>query len=714
MYLNREDQIVGGIMKKGLLFLLTLLLFSPSDLRAQSPVVRQIIDSVSIDSLNYVVKELSGEVQTVIDGTPQTILSRHRDQPGNALAERYIMRKLQSYGLPTTVQTFSATGRNVLAIQVGTVYPNRKFVFSAHYDDMPEGPVAPGADDPATAVAVVLEAARIFSRHSFPFTIVYGLWDEEETYPYLTGSLYFADHAAAAGDSILGSVYMDMLGWDANGDGLCYVQELDRVGLVQIRNHMVEINSQYGIGLNVRGWPATSDADQAAFWYNGFDGVGFFEDAWNDRNTTYHTINDRVQYLNQPYYLKMAKLAMGTLAFLALHLNFDIAHAPMPTVAPPGAVSTSMSLYTGMDVGTGSRAPRMYYRTRAPDGPYGQFLQVPGVPAGSGKYSWDIPALSSGTEVQYYLAAQDQNSTVVTTSPPGGNGFDPPGSVAPTTFHQFLVGNLTTVWSDEANDLTNWQATGSWNTTAEQYVSSPTSFTDSPGQNYALNSNSTLTCTDKFPLQTSRRTYLEFDTRWALSYAIDNGQVEVSVGNGSTWSPWTPVAGQYTYLGKPAPWGPLWQYPSSPIYGGVQRTWVHEIIDISDYASQPFRFRFRIYSDEWYQMDGWYIDNVKLSVLPATSAQNDPQLPSMFSLGQNYPNPFNPSTTIKYDMPKASMVRLTVHDILGREVSALVSGKKDAGTHEARFDAVGIPSGVYLYRLIAGSFVQTRKMIVVK
>jgi Zn-dependent M28 family amino/carboxypeptidase len=63
---------------------------------------------------------------------------------------------------------------------------------------MPEGPVAPGADDPATAVAVVLEAARIFSRQSFPFTIVYGLWDEEETYPYLTGSMYFADHAAAA------------------------------------------------------------------------------------------------------------------------------------------------------------------------------------------------------------------------------------------------------------------------------------------------------------------------------------------------------------------------------------------------------------------------------------------------------------------------------------------------------------------------------------
>jgi len=475
------------------------------------------------------------------------------------------------------------------------------------------------------------------------------------------------------------------------------------------------MDSQHGIGLNVRGWPATSDADQATFWYNGFDGVGFFEDAWNDRNTNYHTINDRVQYLNQPYYLKMAKLALGMLAFLALQLNFDIAHTPIATVVPADAVSTTMSLYTGAEVGAGSRAPRLYYRARAHDNTYGEFIQIVGTPTGDGIYGLDLPPLPSGTEVQYYLAAQDQNSTVVTTSPPGGNGFDPPGSVAPPTFHQFLVGSLKTVWSDEANDLTNWQATGSWSTTTEKYLSSPTSFTDSPGGNYPLYSNTTLTCKDTFPAQTSPRTYLEFDTQWAISYAIDNAQVEISVNNGSSWSRWTPVSGHYTYMGKPAPWGPTWQFPSSPIYGGVQRTWVHEIMDISDYADRPFTFRFRVHTDEWFRMDGWYIDNVRVSVLEGVSgAQDNPQLPSVFSLGQNYPNPFNPSTTITYELPRSSIVRLSVFDMLGREVSVLVDERKDAGVHEVKFDALGLATGVYFCRMQAGDIVQSRKLMMVK
>ena len=71
----------------------------------------------------------------------------------------------------------------------------------------------------------------------------------------------------------------------------------------------------------------------------------------------------------------MAKLALGTLAFLALQLNFDVAHTPMATVIPADAVSATMSLYTGTEIGTGSRAPRMYYRTRGLDGTYGSSLK---------------------------------------------------------------------------------------------------------------------------------------------------------------------------------------------------------------------------------------------------------------------------------------------------------------------------------------------------
>jgi hypothetical protein len=91
-----------------------------------------------------------------------------------------------------------------------------------------------------------------------------------------------------------------------------------------------------------------------------------------------------------------------------------------------------------------------------------------------------------------------------------------------------------------------------------------------------------------------------------------------------------------------------------------------------------------------------------------------PRSPDEFQLSQNYPNPFNPSTTIKFELPKASPVGLTVYDILGRGVSVLVNDRRDAGVHEVKFDASGLSSGVYFYRIQAGDFVQTRKLVLIR
>jgi hypothetical protein len=88
--------------------------------------------------------------------------------------------------------------------------------------------------------------------------------------------------------------------------------------------------------------------------------------------------------------------------------------------------------------------------------------------------------------------------------------------------------------------------------------------------------------------------------------------------------------------------------------------------------------------------------------------------PVEFRLCQNYPNPFNPSTTIRYELPVRSVVELTVQNTLGQHVRELVSGEVEAGYHEATFDASGLSSGVYFYRLRAGDFVQTRKLAVIR
>ncbi len=89
-------------------------------------------------------------------------------------------------------------------------------------------------------------------------------------------------------------------------------------------------------------------------------------------------------------------------------------------------------------------------------------------------------------------------------------------------------------------------------------------------------------------------------------------------------------------------------------------------------------------------------------------------LPTKFALMQNYPNPFNPTTTIAYELPTRAKVLLKVYDMLGREVATLVNGEQTAGRYAQPFNASGLSSGVYFYRLQAGNFVETKKMMLVK
>jgi len=97
-----------------------------------------------------------------------------------------------------------------------------------------------------------------------------------------------------------------------------------------------------------------------------------------------------------------------------------------------------------------------------------------------------------------------------------------------------------------------------------------------------------------------------------------------------------------------------------------------------------------------------------------TDVEDAGQLPQNYALDQNYPNPFNPATTITYAVPQNSFISLRVFDILGNEVQILVNETKSAGTYTVSFDAASVPSGVYFYTLEAGSFVSTKKMVLIK
>ena len=114
-------------------------------------------------------------------------------------------------------------------------------------------------------------------------------------------------------------------------------------------------------------------------------------------------------------------------------------------------------------------------------------------------------------------------------------------------------------------------------------------------------------------------------------------------------------------------------------------------------------------------MNGSYSESVVLqNVSTSTEPSNPADVPDYYALAQNYPNPFNPSTTIRFSLPSGGNVHLAVYDVLGRNVATLVDESMSAGYHEITFDAGRLASGIYLYQLRAGSFVDTKQLTLIK
>ena len=110
-------------------------------------------------------------------------------------------------------------------------------------------------------------------------------------------------------------------------------------------------------------------------------------------------------------------------------------------------------------------------------------------------------------------------------------------------------------------------------------------------------------------------------------------------------------------------------------------------------------------------MGGW---RAAITDLLTSVEDGQDDWPGNFILSQNYPNPFNPATIIGYRLPSAGHVTLKVYDGLGREVTTLIDERQDAGGHSIVFNAAGLPTGVYFYRLQAGTRCEVRKLILLK
>ncbi|NGP88934.1 FG-GAP-like repeat-containing protein [Fodinibius halophilus] len=134
---------------------------------------------------------------------------------------------------------------------------------------------------------------------------------------------------------------------------------------------------------------------------------------------------------------------------------------------------------------------------------------------------------------------------------------------------------------------------------------------------------------------------------------------------------------------------------------------------VKEYADGQLLKKYRVGTNKEFRLAHSETDLVQMSPANGSSVSGS-KLPDSFKLKQNYPNPFNPTTQIRYSVPEATEVTLEVFNILGKRVATLVDEQKDPGNYQVTFDGANLASGIYLYRLQAGSYVATRKLILAK
>ena len=143
--------------------------------------------------------------------------------------------------------------------------------------------------------------------------------------------------------------------------------------------------------------------------------------------------------------------------------------------------------------------------------------------------------------------------------------------------------------------------------------------------------------------------------------------------------------------------------------------WTIHKFNLSSFAGQKVWIAFRYYMNIsadglWCNIDDMFIGNHSAIGIHQIGSN----IPKVFNLYQNYPNPFNPTTKFRFQIAKLSDTKITLYDISGKEVTTLVNEKLQPGTYEVQWDGSSYASGVYFYKLTAGYFVQTKKMVVLK
>ena len=256
-----------------------------------------------------------------------------------------------------------------------------------------------------------------------------------------------------------------------------------------------------------------------------------------------------------------------------------------------------------------------------------------------------------------------------------------------------MLKHFLLIFEDAGNSTTVNYTNNGWGTTTNTFVSPSSSITDSPSGNYQNGANKTIAISNEIDLSTATGANLSFYAKWEIENNWDYTQVEISTNNGNTWEA---QCGKFTNAGSSNGFQPV----GEPVYDGVQNDWVLEEIDLSDYLGESILVRFQFASDGAQTGDGFYFDDLTVSITDETTLTAGDVLEHQFAL---HPNPVQNELHISTGIASYGVEIFTLQ-------GQLILSKPD-NAYNTTVDYGGFASGIYLMKLTSGSTSQTFKVL---
>lgn len=665
-------------MKKIFTMVIALVLFglnTPGNLKAQlaySPFLDSLIQLADHQSILLLTRQLAGDTTVVINGQTTTISSRHYNNPNNSKAAGFIYDKFVEYGYTPEIHTFSnGRGENIIATKTGTRYPGKEFIICGHYDNMPSGSVAPGADDNASGTVAVLEAARLLAPFDSEYTIRFAAWDEEEI--GLVGSYAYAQRAANQGQEILGVLNLDMIAWDSDND---YTYSIATNALSQsFTNDFLRTTAYYQPLLN-HNYYYTTASDHASFWQYGYPAMLAIED-WYDFNEYYHTPGDNINILNMPYYIAFVRASIANIAAQGWDHRFIFHHDPVVSGNSEEDREAVLIVQGSHPVDIQNYLPRLYYTGNGSGFDFVTPYEVSG-----DTLRFMIPGFVFGTEVSYYFAVQDSLGRLTATYPAGGLGINPPGTQAPGIFFIYDIDNISALSNCSS---TTPVAISDFQNTYDQIL------VESTGTVMDVNVNLDIT-----HARTGELRLILTSPDGTVAMLSDRNGGSGSNYTNTTFDDQAELAitqGAPPFTGRFRPQMALSTFNGKPVSGN----WQMRIHDGG--------------AGNTGTLNSWCLHILYLE--PTTGiTPNDIQEDEY--LGQNYPNPAKGTTTIEFKLKQPSDVQLIIYNMLGQPVAQLANETFSAGNHLIVAGLHQLTPGRYFYQLKTDSFSKVMPMVIIR